>query len=171
MSKIYLPSHKDCWNRGCEAITEGTAKILGDDKISMVAYSSDIESDKLCGIDRYVCLKPIPQQNIVDDLIFKIKKRLIKDVSDLGLYKIGHIYNKILRKICRHDVVLSTGGDMLCYDNNEIIYINNFLHKKGVKQFCGVVRWEKRILLVKRPRFWGDLLRVLGLNAKVKRCL
>jgi polysaccharide pyruvyl transferase WcaK-like protein len=39
-----------------------------------------------------------------------------------------------MKKITSEDVYLSTGGDMMCYDdNNQVTYTNNFLHKKGVK--------------------------------------
>ena len=35
--------------------------------------------------------------------------------------------------ITKDDLVPFTGGDKLCYDDNEIIYINNWLHAKGIK--------------------------------------
>jgi len=39
----------------------------------------------------------------------------------------------MLRMVGEDDVVLFTGGDMLCYGNNELIYLNNWLHRRGIK--------------------------------------
>ena len=133
MNKIYLPSHKDCGNRGCEAITKGTAEILGVKKNRIIAYSNDIDSDRKVGLEEYVTLKGFNKRTILDKIKFRIKKALIYNSSDKQIYASGYKYEKILKQIKRDDLVLSTGGDMFCYQNNEVLYINNYLNKRGIK--------------------------------------
>lgn len=45
----------------------------------------------------------------------------------------SYIFDDFLNKVRKEDIVLSTGGDMLCYEDNSVIYINEYLHKKGVR--------------------------------------
>ncbi|MCQ4912846.1 polysaccharide pyruvyl transferase family protein, partial [Phocaeicola vulgatus] len=44
-------------------------------------------------------------------------------------------YGIFLDQIIQNDILFSSGGDMMCYDENEVVYTNNYLHKKGIKTF------------------------------------
>jgi colanic acid/amylovoran biosynthesis protein len=53
LEKVYLPSHKDGGNRGCEAITKGTARILGMIPDDIVCFSGDVSLDTELGLSSY----------------------------------------------------------------------------------------------------------------------
>lgn len=136
MDNIYFPSHKDAGNRGCEAITEGTVKILKNKEYNLVAFSSDIELDSRMGLHDIIEIQPV--ERITDRknaaaFLFKIKRKLQRRSGKKAEYVYKDEYDKILKGIKRGDIVFSTGGDMLCYGNNEIIYINNYLNKRKIK--------------------------------------
>ena len=58
MEKYYFPLHLNGGNRGCEAISKGTALILGEPKENLIGLCSDIKLDKKLGVDNYVTLIP-----------------------------------------------------------------------------------------------------------------
>ncbi|SEW41998.1 polysaccharide pyruvyl transferase family protein [[Clostridium] fimetarium] len=136
MNKIYLPSHKDGDNRGCEAITRGTIAILNGLPESIIGYSNNLEVDKKLGLSKLFDLRAMPtysDESIVSKMVFILKRILLRNNKTRHIYKAGHLYEYIMKEMDSGDLVLSTGGDMLCYENNEIIYINNYLSKKHVK--------------------------------------
>lgn len=136
MNNIYLPSHKDGDNRGCEAITRGTIAILNGLSESIIAYSNNLELDKKLGLSELLDLRAMnsySSKSIVLKVVYALKRIFQRNNQARRIYKAGHMYEHAMKEINSGDVVLSTGGDMLCYENNEIIYINNYLSKKHIK--------------------------------------
>ena len=136
MNKIYMPSHKDGGNRGCEAITRGTARILNISPDRLISCSNDIELDRQLGISDVTELRAMvkPEDETALKRIYHyLKKYTIFDREKRRIYKAGYLYDDVLKDIDRTDLALSTGGDMFCYKNNEVIYINNKLTKRHIK--------------------------------------
>lgn len=130
---IHLLSHKDSGNRGCEAITRGTIQILGLEKKDVIAYTNDYALDSSLGLDRIVTLKTMSSSTDVTSFSFRLRRKIYRKFNKEKSFIYSNEYKKVLKSIKPDDIELSTGGDMFCYDNNEVIYINDVLHKKGVK--------------------------------------
>lgn len=131
--RYYLPIHLDGDNRGCEAITKGTALILDCQKENIIALCRNVKLDKSLHIDDMVTLQPIKTFSLFFKFIKKIKTRYIEDLYKKNIITYQYLYNSFMKPITRNDVVLSTGGDMLCYNDNEVIFTNEELYKRGVK--------------------------------------
>lgn len=133
MTKIFLPLHYDGDNRGCEAITKGTSILLGLPEDKIIALSNNVELDIKLGLNKYVKLIPVRPIN----LLFKIKKKIIGFFKRTNLDKLNiqyeFKYKNFLNSIQIGDVLLSTGGDMFCYGDNDVIYTNEYAQKRGVK--------------------------------------
>ena len=108
--KYYFPLHFDGNNRGCEGISKGTAVILND-YMTLQDYFPITLGDKI--------------------------KKTTENFATLGKKKTDiyfkYIYRKFLKQITKEDIMISTGGDMLCYGNNMVITTNNILHERGVR--------------------------------------
>ena len=131
--KYYLPLHIDGNNRGCQAITEATCLILNESSSNIIALSSNLSNDEFLGLGNKVKLQEYPKESI----IFKIRRKLYKffhtDIYAQECITYSQKYDKFLLQAKAGDVVLSTGGDMLCYSDNEVIYINDFCQSMGLK--------------------------------------
>ena len=130
--RYFFPLHYDGGNRGCEAIAKGTAILLGSPVSDCIGYCSDTALDHRLGVDRYVTLVPYSLENYLLDKLFAVLNRLFKTNTTLKWRKL-YFFRTFLKMISKDDVMLSTGGDMMCYENNEIIYTNDYLHDKGVR--------------------------------------
>lgn len=131
--KILLPLHYDGNNRGCEAITKATSILWGIPQKKMFAYSNNVELDSFLRINDYVTLV---RASVPSKLFLFYKKiRGLFVSTELGkkniLYK--YKYKCFLDTIENGDIVLSTGGDMFCYDDNEVIYTNEYSKRRGAK--------------------------------------
>lgn len=133
--------HLDGGNRGCEAITKSTAMLLNKTTSSILAYSQNKHLDEFLGINQYCYLLQL-EKNVVKKVIWRVYAILYgkifrhfeknRDAHKLRCYQ--YRYLSFMRKITSEDIYLSTGGDMMCYnDNNQVVFTNNYLHKKGVK--------------------------------------
>ena len=135
--KYFFPIHLDGGNRGCEGIAKGTASILGEPKENLISLSNDVELDKKLGLDELYTLQREREKSCVFNVVNKfycgIAKLSNKDnycrMSFYWKYKYGYF----LDQMKPGDVMLSTGGDMMCYSNNEVIYTNDYLHERDVK--------------------------------------
>lgn len=131
--KILLPIHLDGGNRGCEAITLSTTKLLNIPKEQIIALSNNTQLDTRLGLNKYVTLQASPKAT----LQFKIKRKLLKILTQDELkatsYTYRHTYLPFLKQASENDIMLSTGGDMMCYGNNKVIYTNEMMFSKGVK--------------------------------------
>ena len=131
--KVFLPIHLDGGNRGCEAITKGTALLLGLPPERIQALNRNVVLDKRLGLAEYVTLLPAPSVSFC----WRVRRKLLWVLSDnkdkVLDFNYKHFYDSFLDKMKAGDVMLSTGGDMMCYGNNEVIYTNEYLHAKGIR--------------------------------------
>lgn len=128
----YFPIHLDGGNRGCEAIAKGSAIIIGDTKDHLLGYCRNANLDTFLGTDNYVTLIPTKRGSYLFDRLLAVLNKLFKTKKTKEWREL-YPYRSFLRLITPNDIMLSTGGDMMCYDDNEVIYTNNYLHRKGVK--------------------------------------
>ncbi len=132
LMKIHLLLHFDGGNRGCEGIAKGTATLLDFPHEMMIAYSRDPDGDSRLGMGSFFSLRDI-SLSVVKKIVRKIFSLFLKEREKQKRMFYNLCYLPSLRKIRKGDVFLSTGGDMLCYDDNEVIYTNEYLHNKGVR--------------------------------------
>jgi polysaccharide pyruvyl transferase WcaK-like protein len=130
--KYFFPIHLNGGNRGCEGIAKGSALILREGRNNMFGLCTDMRLDKKLGVNQYVTL--IPSRKV--SLVSRVKNRFYKILSlreKIQHFGYDYYYDGFLNGITSDDLMLSTGGDMLCYSNNEVIYTNDFLHSRGNK--------------------------------------
>ena len=130
--KYFFPIHLDGGNRGCEAIAKGSALLLNTSSENILGYCKDTTLDRLLGVDKYLTLIPCMRDSYLIDRFLAVVNRLFHTYQTAKWRKL-YPYRSFLRLIKQRDFILFTGGDMMCYDNNEIIYLNNSLHQKGIK--------------------------------------
>ncbi len=131
--KYYLPIHLDGGNRGCEAITKGTAQILKVDRCNLIALSRDIKLDTFLGLNNLATLVPAKKSAFFFKIIRKIKNLFIQDYYKKLELSYRYQYKDFIESIPQDGVMISTGGDMMCYDDNEVIFTNEELYQKGIK--------------------------------------
>lgn len=134
--KYFLPTHCDSGNRGCEAIIKATAELLGSDSM-LVALSNDIQGDTKLGINEYSTLVAPEEPSLIDKLIFKFRYHTVFDKFKKRSLIYGLRFNKFFQDITISDVMLSTGGDMFCYEDNEAVYTSMIAQRIG----CKTVLW------------------------------
>lgn len=127
--KYYFPVHIDGDNRGCEAIAKGTAILLNEKKENLHGLCRNIPLDTKLGVDKYVTLekyKKIPfLTRVYNSLVYRLHLpfRQISFCPQL----------EFVKSIPENGIMVSTGGDMMCYGNNYVITTNNYVHAKGIK--------------------------------------
>lgn len=132
--KIFFPIHLDGGNRGCEAIAKGTAVLLGKPKEELIGLCRDVELDQRLGINKYFSLWKNPQWlNICNKYYRKFMSFIVKDKGRFRKIHFGCNYDMFLNQLKEDDILFSTGGDMMCYGNNEVIYTNDNVYKRGLK--------------------------------------
>lgn len=131
--KYYFPIHLNGGNRGCEAIAKGTALILKEKKQNLIGLCTDIELDHRLKVDDYITLQPTRKKNIT----FRIKNKLYKSIMHDDWKRKSFIYrydySSFFNQMNKEDIMISTGGDMMCYDENQVIYTVDHLHKRGIR--------------------------------------
>ena len=127
--RYFFPIHLNSGNRGCEGIAKGTSILLGHDKSKLVGLCTDVTIDRKFGVDKFVDLQEAPKWTFFD----KARRKLIVNSESKKKYIYHHNYDAFLNQANRDDVILSTGGDMMCYDNNQINYITNLAYSRGHK--------------------------------------
>lgn len=131
--KYFLPLHINGDNRGCEAITKATALILSEDKSNIIALSSNYALDKRLGLDNYVTLMPTIMEGLHKKLLCKILTVFMSDPYRKNALYYSARLDSFLNKVGKGDIMLSTGGDMMCYSDNQVVYTNNYLSDRGIK--------------------------------------
>ena len=130
--KVHLLLHFDGGNRGCEGIAKGTAELLHFPSKAMIAYSRDCKGDAILGINKCYTLR-----NVSLSFFQKVRRKIysifVKNREKQKSFFYNLCYLPFLKQMNKEDVFLSTGGDMLCYDDNEVIFTNEYLHKKRIK--------------------------------------
>lgn len=132
MKNFYFPIHLNGGNRGCEAITRGTIDVLQIERNHYIGLCSNLIEDKKLGLDIICCLKEDESDKISSRIRRKIKKFFKKNNIDEINAFYEKKYDPFLNRITSKDVCLITGGDMFCYDDNELNYIIDVMHRKKV---------------------------------------
>ena len=139
--KYYFPVHINGGNRGCEGIAKGTALILDEPKDRLLGLCTDVVIDRQLGIDQYITL----QQPRIPSLSFKISNRIFVQLKKMqhcdeyeqSDYSRKYVYGNFVEQMTPDDCLLSTGGDMMCYNDNFAIYTALEAKLRG----CKTVLW------------------------------
>lgn len=131
--KFFFPIHLDAGNRGCEAIAKSTALILNNEKSNLIGLCRDVELDKRLGVDEFIQLQETPRWSLFMKIWRKIYSKIEKDPCRIKEYDYSHYFLPFLQQTTKDDIVLSTGGDMMCYGNNEVLYTSDYAHARGIK--------------------------------------
>lgn len=131
--KYYFPIHLDGNNRGCEAIAKGTALILNEKKENLIGLCSDIELDHRLKVDDYITLQPTRKRNLSFRVRNKMYKTLVHNDWKRKAFTYHHEYTPFLNQMNKDDIMISTGGDMMCYGENQVIYTVDYLYKHGIR--------------------------------------
>lgn len=133
MTRYFFPFHLDGGNRGCEGIAKGTAKILNCKSENLLAYCQDITLDDRLGLSSYVRLIQKKDINLINKIFRKVELLLANTIYQKRYTHAKYSYNELFAQMKNGDIMLSTGGDMLCYDQNDVTLTNNYVAKKGYK--------------------------------------
>lgn len=135
--KYYFPIHLNGGNRGCEGIAKGTATILGEPKELLIGLCTDIPLDKKLKIDHYVTLVDKQPRTLLFKIISRIYRTILKlftkDSFVLSLLERFYAYHPFIKKMNKGDIMLSTGGDMMCYGDNQVITTCTDAKRQGAK--------------------------------------
>lgn len=131
--KFYFPIHIDGNNRGCEGIAKGTAVLLGRNNSELIGLCRDIPLDRKLGIDNYVTLVPYRRNTLAN----KVRNKIISIFRLDMPYKFVDVYKLFIDMMSADDVMISTGGDMMCYGDCEVNSTNNQATEKG----CKTILW------------------------------
>lgn len=126
--KIYLYGNGSFLNKGCEAITRGTVRIISESRTNceFVSISDNPDYDREMNINGVIDnLNLLDGYNSIGKIINKIDK--------------NHIVNIKLRNVGKtvddSDLCISLGGDNYCYKKNYyLIQQNKNLHKNHSKK-------------------------------------
>lgn len=133
--KFYFPIHLDGGNRGCEGIAKGTALILNETKADLVGLCRNIPLDTQLGIANFITLIPYKTLTLHEKVYNKIIKVLkILHIGRHLKYKEVDQMSLFLRYVPSDSIMVSTGGDMMCYDDSSPSISSVKLAKeKGIK--------------------------------------
>lgn len=130
--KYFFPIHLDGGNRGCEAIAKGTALILEENKENLIGLCTNMKLDHRLKVDDYITLQPMCKKSILFRAENKIYKSIIHDAWKRKSFIYHYEYTPFLNQMTKDDIMISTGGDTMCYDENQVIYTVDYLHKRGI---------------------------------------
>lgn len=129
--KVFLPSHLDAGNRGCEAIAQGTIEILGKNyDIDIISQNFDL--DEKIGYEN-ANLVDLHRHSIVSKVLNRLTYLVSKNSDAKRELQFRYKYDALFKRFRFGDVVLSTGGDMFCYqDKLETIELVDYLYKDKI---------------------------------------
>ena len=131
--KIYIPTHFNVGNRGCEGISKGTIKILNNYEVFL--FSQDpVLDEKIAGLSNNLLF--VGKLSIVKRNWYKILKRLAVGNKKVKRYyecriRLPYFFEHIEKS--KEGIVLVTGGDMFCYDDNYVVFLNRYINKDRFK--------------------------------------
>ena len=131
--RYYFPTHYNGGNRGCEGIAKGSALILASQPKDIISRCTDMEQDIKLGLQNSVTLYDADDLSFLQKVIRKLQFSFITSSEKRRWLLIKYDFINFLNQIKKGDVMISSGGDMMCYTNNEVILTNNYLHTKGIK--------------------------------------
>lgn len=127
--KYYFPVHIDGDNRGCEAIAKGTAILLNEKKENLHGLCRNIPLDTRLGVDKFVTLDSFMKIPFYIHAYNSLIYRLHLPFKPI----VFNPYMAFVKSMPKGSVMISTGGDMMCYGNNYVITTNNYAHSRGIK--------------------------------------
>ena len=130
--KYFFPIHLDGGNRGCEAIAKGSTILIDEKPDYLMGYCKDVALDTRLGLTQHITLIPFKRGSYLVDRFLAFVNKLFHTYQTAKCRKL-YLYRNFLCLINKGDAVLFTGGDMMCYENNEIIYLNDYFYKQGIK--------------------------------------
>lgn len=131
--KYYFPIHFDGGNRGCEAIAKGTAIILQEKKENLVGLCTDAGLDIRLGVDKHITLIPTRKKSFFFEFFLRLYRKITRNNEKCNAISYKYVYTSFINRMNHDDVLVSTGGDMMCYGNNEVNYTVNLAKEKGIK--------------------------------------
>lgn len=131
--RYFFPIHLDGGNRGCEAIAKGSALLLGSEAKDCIGLCRDIALDERLGLRKFVTLVAAKPISFVQKVARKIRYVFARGEKAKTDVLMSYDYGSFLGAMRKGDVMLSTGGDMMCYTNNQVNFTNDLLHRKGYK--------------------------------------
>lgn len=150
--KIFFPIHLDGGNRGCEAIAKGTIEVLGLKKEQYIGLASDMRQEEFLKINEVATLIPQKKIKLYQRVINKLERILFNDCSRGIKRHHKFIYKSFLNQIKEEDICFITGGDMLCYGDNQIIYIVEELYKRNIPTVLWGCSFGKENLSLEKER-------------------
>lgn len=132
-TRFFSPMHYNGGNRGCEGITKGSAVLLASQPSDIIARSTDMERDIKLGLGKSVTLYDAKDLSLFQKVIRRIRFSLVRSGERRRWLLIKYDFINFLTQIKKGDVMISSGGDMMCYDDNEVILTNNYTHARGIK--------------------------------------
>lgn len=143
--KYYFPLHLDGDNRGCEGIAKGTAQILNTSKEHLIGFCSNVSLDARLGIANCVSLQP-EKHGLFENVLFRIKRKLCRNNEKKLDLTYKNKYSAFMSSIPDSGIMLSTGGDMMCYGDNEAVVTSEIAAKSGKKMILwGCSMGEKNL--------------------------
>lgn len=135
MNRISMFPHVGSGNHGCEAIVRSTEKLFKGYDLTL--FSNHPDEDK-----RYITETSL---NIEKDNheIKRFSGQYFKAVFGKYVLRKKNSFDKctfapLLKKCKKGDIMLSTGGDLYCYDTPDYIYrVNQYVRDQG----CKTVFW------------------------------
>lgn len=127
--KYFFPVHIDGDNRGCEAIAKGTAILLNEKKENLHGLCRNIPLDTKLGVHKYVTLDSFKKAPFLTRVYNSLVHRVHLPLKPI----VFSPYMEFVKDIPKDGVLVSTGGDMMCYSNNYVISTNNYAHANGIK--------------------------------------
>ena len=131
--KYYFPLYLDAGNRGCEAIAVGTALLLGTSEKENEALCTNISLDSSLGLNSIMTLRKANNLSLLQKVMRKIEFMCAGSTIARKNILMKYDYLNFFKRIRKDDIMISTGGDMMCYGNNEVIYTNDYVNKIGAK--------------------------------------
>lgn len=133
-----FPLHYDSGNRGCEAIAKGTSQIIDCGYDNIIAYTTNKDLDLSLGLGKLeqLILKP-KAPGFFFRCYNKIQYILLRNQQKHNENYYEAIYRPLLKECSHNDFLFITGGDTLCYEDNEI----NYFAKYSVNNGNRIVLW------------------------------
>jgi polysaccharide pyruvyl transferase WcaK-like protein len=131
--KYYLPTHCDGGNRGCEAITKATSLLLGNVQSDIHILTKNSALDRYLSLNEFATLHQMPKISRYNQYRNKFINKFISDSYSRRLTFYKQQYASFLNNVKKNDILLSTGGDMFCYDDNEAVYTSDISQKNKLK--------------------------------------
>lgn len=122
-NRYFFPLHYNSGNRGCEAITKGTIKILNLENSQYLGFCTDINTDSAINLNHFIELYPTRHLSFFFRVVRKIGLLAYHNKEYWRTLTYKKKYSKFLNLMKYDDICLITGGDTLCYDDNEIPFI------------------------------------------------